>query len=156
MKKIILFLMIFIFSIIGGKSMVMYENIQDCFNKADKIHLIINNKEEWLDVNDEKYQKIIFYIERVLIDSHQMPALSVSLDSETREVMKKGIWLEFVFNKEGINNDLPFNALLIEVNKDHEGFNIIRKYNNKYEGRCFYINLANKNMSELYNYLVRE
>ena len=134
--------------------MIIHENIQDCFDTANIIHVIIDNNEEWYDNNDYEYKEIIFYLKNMLKGSHQMPALSVSLDNETRIAMKTGVWLEFLFDIEGINNDLPFSSLLIEVNENSGGFNIIRKYKDKYDGRCFYIDLNNKNMSELYNYLI--
>ena len=133
--------------------MVMYEGIQDAFSKSDIICLRINNNEEFYSKDNSGYKDIMFYFEKMIVHSHQMPALSVSLDEETRNAIKQGVWLEFIFYNEGINNDLLFDSLLVEVNEGFQGFNIIRKYNNKYEGRCFYIDLNNTNMNELYNYL---
>ena len=86
-------------------------------------------------------------------NSHQMPAFGVSLDDLTRQEMQTGVWLEFTFDKTCYNSDMPFDSLLINIQNDFTGFNIIRKYQNKYDGRCFYINLIDKNMTNLYNLL---
>ena len=80
-------------------------------------------------------------------DSHEMPAFGVSLHDSTVEAMKDGLWIEFVFDRTQIHNGMPFESLLINVEKDWMGFNLIRKYNGRYEGRCYYINLGDGNMS---------
>ena len=47
---------------------------------------------------------------------------------------------------------MDFEGLLIKVEKDWHGFNLIRKNNGKYDGRCFYLSLENS-MDELYETL---
>ena len=50
---------------------------------------------------------------------------------------------------------MPFEKLLVEVGKEFYGFNIIRYTSERgYDGRCFYIDLVNKNMSDFYNILM--
>lgn len=96
-----------------------------------------------------QFSDIINEIYNLTIDSHEMPAFSVSLDHETRQAMQEGIWIELIYNSTHSHNEMPFDSLLIQVNPDYTGFNIIRKHQDKYEGRCFYID-TNKNMSSLY------
>ena len=60
-----------------------------------------------------------------------------------------------MFEKTKVYNEMPFETLLINVEKDWSGFNIIRKHDSKYEGRCFYINLENADMSKLYELLTQ-
>lgn len=86
-------------------------------------------------------------------DSFSMPAFAVSLDNLTKEEMKSGLWLEFVFDKTMSINELPFDSLLVNVNKDQYGINLIRGNDGIYEGRCFYLDLRGKNLDELYDYL---
>lgn len=86
-------------------------------------------------------------------DSFSMPAFAVSLDNLTKEEMKSGLWLEFVFDKTMSINEMPFDSLLVNVNKDQYGINLIRGNDCIYEGRCFYLDLRGKNLDELYDYL---
>ena len=86
----------------------------------------------------------------MLTNSHEMPALGVSLDNETRNELKNGLWLEFNYKTTQTYNEMPFDSLLIKVEPDNSGFNVLRKHDNLYEGRCYYINL-DCNMSALYN-----
>lgn len=72
--------------------------------------------------------------------SYLIPAIGVSFHDETIEELNKEEWLRINFNKELIKNDLPFNSLLIRLEKT-SGFNAIRLYNGKFEGRCLYVNL---------------
>ena len=78
-----------------------------------------------------------------------MPAYGVSIDKDTRDALKTGLWLELKFSTTLTHNEMPFDSLLIEVDSEYSGFNIIRHHDNQYEGRCYYINLE-KDMSSLY------
>lgn len=139
---------------IQGKNTITYNNLEEVFADSYQIDLLINNEKYEYDNNDQEYYKILVLFDEMLTGSRQVPALGVSLDNETRKAIKNGVWLEFNYDITRYNNDLPFDSLLIEVNQNYGGFNIIRKYNNKYEGRCFYINLENNSrMNKLYNYL---
>ena len=139
---------------IQGKNTITYNNLEEVFADSYQIDLLINNEKYEYDNNDQEYYKILVLFDEMLTGSRQVPDLGVSLDNETRKAIKNGVWLEFNYDITRYNNDLPFDSLLIEVNQNYGGFNIIRKYNNKYEGRCFYINLENNSrMNKLYNYL---
>ena len=87
--------------------------------------------------------------------AHQMPAFGVSINEYTVQEMKKGKWLEFVFPEQTECDGMPFERLLINVQKEGYGFNLIR-YNAEqgYDGRCFYLDLVNKNTGNLYNILL--
>ena len=139
---------------IQGKNTITYNNLEEVFADSYQIDLLINNEKYEYDNNNQEYYKILVLFDEMLSGSREVPALGVSLDNETRKAIKNGVWLEFNYDITRYNNDLPFDSLLIEVNQNYGGFNIIRKYNNKYEGRCFYINLENNSkMNKLYNYL---
>ena len=146
-------MIICVVSLMMPKNYKEYENIQESFNDSYQIKFIKNNYSYYFEKESNDYKKIIAIINKMLDNSHQMPALSISIDSETKKEIKTGLWLEFYYKETKTNNELPFDSLLIEINKDYYGFNIIRKYNNKYDGRCFYISLTNTNMNELYYYL---
>ena len=78
-----------------------------------------------------------------------MPAFGVSIDELTREDMKNGLWIELCFDGVQSFEAMDFEGLLIKVEKDFHGFNLIRRNNGKYDGRCFYLSLQNS-MDKLY------
>lgn len=127
---------------------VMHENKID-FKSASQIVVTVQNNETTLVKGDDKFERVLDAFLTITHNAHDMPAFGVSIDSETRNAKQNGIWIEFVFDKTMMHNNMPFDALLIEVKPDYSGFNIVRKHNNKYDGRCFYFNLEN-NMSKLY------
>ena len=152
-KRFLLILMCGVFFMIRPKDSKTYENIETVFNDSYQINLIKDNIIYTYDRYNEKYYTILLLFNDMLTDSYSMPSLGVSLDKETKEMMKKGIWLEFVFEGTNYCEEMRFNSLLVEISPEYYGFNLIRKYNNKYEGRTFYINLKDKNMEKLYHYL---
>jgi len=133
---------------------INYQNIQDCFKDSTSIELIIDNEKSTFSKTHENYKQILSAFETLINSSHQAPAFGVSLDDLTRQELQNGVWIEFNFNKTCYNSDMPFDSLLINVQSEFNGFNIIRKYQNKYDGRCFYLNLIDSDMSSLYNLLV--
>ena len=124
------------------------KELNQYFNASNEL-IIYNNGVEH-NCTKPEISALLQSLQQMLTNSHEMPALGVSLDSETRNELKSGLWLEFNYKTTQTYNDMPFDSLLIKVEPENCGFNIIRKYNNLYEGRCYYINL-DCNMSDLYN-----
>ena len=92
----------------------------------------------------------------MLSGAHEMPAYGVSLDRETRKAVKSGVWAEFVFDKALSSNGMPFEKLLVNVQPEWSGFNIIRyTAAHGYDGRCFYYDLVNKDMRLFYDCLMK-
>lgn len=140
----------FIASINGGFMKDSNVNsICNFFTKASKIVTYTNiGKTEYTKGND-KFEALLLALENITNDSHDMPAYGVSLDNEVINATKKGTWIELVFDTTQKYKEMPFDALLINVESESSGFNLIRKHNNKYDGRCFYLNLK-ENMKELF------
>jgi hypothetical protein len=90
----------------------------------------------------------------MLQDSHTMPAFGVSIHTETLKAIKNGVWLKLQYNGTQEVDGMPFDELLIEVNPEFSGFNIIRGNKGIYEGRCFYIDLDNITMELLYDFVI--
>lgn len=105
--------------------------------------------------NSANFTNVVDAFVEIVKSGHEMPAFGVSLHDSTIDSIQTGLWVEFVFEKTKVYNEMPFETLLINVEKDWSGFNIIRKHDSKYEGRCFYINLENADMSKLYELLTR-
>ena len=143
-------------SILMGIALLIPTNFsenKEIYNNIEKIEVIIDSEVKVID-KDSKYLKDLVNIcGDMLQNAHEMPAFSVSLDNETRVKKNNGTWVEIYFIKTLSHNELPFDRLLIEIEPEWTGFNIIRYYENKYEGRCFYIDLVDKDMSKLYKML---
>jgi len=147
--KILAICSIILFLFLPGGKMEKIERITNSFDLAVSMNIIIDNEETLLKKGNEKFEKILKTLKDITEYSHDMPAFGVSLDNLTKEEMKAGIWLELEFKKTYLFNEMPFDALLIKVEQDSYGFNLIRRNNGKYEGRCFYLSL-NESLNNLY------
>lgn len=129
--------------------------LEDVFCSAEKITVYNNGTVSVYGAGEKEFNDILVGWKAMTDGAHETPAFGVSLNRETEKALKKGIWAEFVFGTEYEYNGMPFEKLLINVEKDFCGFNIIR-YTNEwgYEGRCFYYDLVGKNMADFYNILV--
>ena len=129
------------------------DSVRASFNLTNSITIINNNEKFVFNRESEKFQHLLEQLNLITENSHDMPAFGVSLDNLTREELKSGLWLELEFETVLEFNEMPFDALLIKVEKDNSGFNLIRRYKGKYEGRCFYLSLENT-MNDLYEEMV--
>ena len=114
----------------------------DLIEKIESFTLIKNGKHSFLDASSQNFIEMKDNLLEVFKQGTLMPALSVSLHNLTVEEMKSGNWLELNFKDEQIKNDLPFTSLLIKLEQTGD-FNLIRKHNEKYDGRCLYLQLEN-------------
>ena len=124
------------------------KSITNYFSKATAITVIHNGTKSSYLKGDDKFEEILSALNKITASSHDMPAYGVSLDKDTKKAIESGLWLELKFKKAETFNELPFESLLFEINESYQGFNLIRKNNNTYDGRCFYLNLKT-NMKHL-------
>ena len=152
MKSLVMCSLFFMLFLSGGKvdKFKEFENITDSFKHVTKINISIENMQTFLNKGDEKFEVVLRTLLNVTEYAHDMPAFGVSLDDLTKEEMKTGLWVELEFDKTYSFNEMPFDALLIKVEKDIYGFNLIRRNNGKYDGRCFYLSL-HESMNDLFN-----
>ncbi|MBO5954358.1 MAG: hypothetical protein J6Q13_00130 [Clostridia bacterium] len=124
--------------------MVIYNNnensLHDCLKFVENFEIFNAGKSEKIDETDNRFNHICLKLENVFQESFLMPAFGVSLHQETLNEMEKGVWLQINFNQELTKSGLNFNSLLFKL-ESVQGFNLIRKFNNKYDGRCLYLNL---------------
>ena len=131
----------------GGNMEV--KTIQQHLTTCDKAQIIIDNN--YYDVDDLIELNLV--LDEMLQGSHNMPAFGVSIHTETLKAIKKGTWLKLQYNGTQVVDDMPFDELLIEINPEFQGFNIIRGNKGIYEGRCYYIDLLYSTMKPLYDYV---
>ena len=140
-------------SLFGGKDMPKYEHITEYFNKTNEIILYINGEQTSYQTTSNIFSEVTDKLNTICIEAKEMPAFGVALDHETREALKEGVWVELIYSQTHEYNEMPFDSLLISINRDYTGFNIIRKQNGLYDGRCFYLNLE-QNMAILYDFIL--
>lgn len=133
----------------------MVMEIFEVFDEAEIINVYNDGIKTAYSSGEEEYKKILVSWNEMIDGAHDMPAYGVSLDNLTRKEMKSGLWVEFDFGKVLACNEMPFEKLLVKVEKDYYGFNLIR-YNTNYgyDGRCFYLDLNGKNMGNFYDLLL--
>ena len=133
--------------LVGGN--MENKDIKSYIVSSSKAEVVIDDKHIIVEYDNNLNQ----ILNNMLSSSHTMPALGVSLHAETLRAMQTGVWLKLQYNGTQVVDDMPFDELLIEVNPDFNGFNIIRGNRGIYEGRCYYINLVNKTMKPLYDFI---
>lgn len=136
------------------KKDVISADIYDTLNDCKTIETHVNGETLTHNSNSAEFDEILSQMDIMLTGSHEMPAFGVSLDNETKDAMKKGVWLKLIYDKTFVHNEMPFDSLLIQIEKDWTGFNIYRGNNGIYEGRCFYIDIVDSDMSELYEVII--
>ena len=124
-------------------SIIKYDNIQNAIKNAGIIVNSHSSKELTLLKDSFQYELALNYIESILENSKQVPALGVAINDEVVAEKKNKDWVEFSFNKRCECDGMFFDGLLIFLEKDISGFNVFRKIDDKYDGRCYYINLQN-------------
>lgn len=131
----------------------MEVTIQEIFDEVEAVNVYRNGSTIQSLPSQMSYKLIINGFKHLLEGARQMPAFGVSIDSETRNAVKRGTWVEFEFGKTLCYSDMYFEKLLVQVIADYSGFNIIRYNSNEgYAGRCFYFDIP-QNMSAFYDIL---
>ena len=129
--------------------------LYDFFTNSNKIIIYKNGNKKTFEKGSNAYNQITNEFLHTINNAHEMPAFGVSIHEQTSEALKTGLWIKFEFETEQTHNEMPFKALLINIMPDYKGFNLIREYENRYEGRCFYLDLDNNDMSILYEIVLK-
>ena len=123
------------------------KTIQQYLLGYNQVEIVVNNECKTV----EDIEKLNITLNKMLKDSRVMPAFGVSIHNETINAMQKGVWLRLSYDETKWVNGMNFDTLLINVEPKYSGFNIIRRNDGLYEGRCYYIDLANSTMQPLYD-----
>lgn len=114
---------------------------------AGRIIVIADGREHCFEKDDVAFQAIIKAWDEMTATAIRMPAFGVSIDELTRREMKQGLWTEFRYEKETSCAGMAFDRLLVCVKEEFRGFNVVRHVQEKYQGRCFYVDLSGGDMS---------
>lgn len=136
--------------------MVVMEDFNNIFNYAEEVNVYTDGVKCVYSSGSDGYKTILDGWAKLIDGSHDMPAFGVSINDLTLKALKEGKWVEFDFGNTYKFNGLPFEKLLIEVKPEFYGFNLIRYTSAAgYYGRCIYLDLVNKNMSQFYELLLK-
>ena len=124
--------------------------LPEIFSEAQMVK-VYNDGQEIVMSQQVKSDFDTLFVE-ALDDARQMPAFGVSIHKLTVEEMKSGIWVKFIYQQTMEVDGMPFDELLVHVQKDMHGVNIIRGNGGYYNGRCFYLDL-NGTLDEVYDFL---
>lgn len=116
------------------------DSLYNLIEKIESFEIIQSGKKENILNTNNKFEKIKNNLSLIFKDSILLPAFGVSIHDLTLQEMQSGSWLQINFITQQEKNGLPFNSLLIKLEQT-SGLNLIRLYNNKYEGRCLHLNL---------------
>lgn len=128
--------------------------IYDFFEETDSITIFKDGKEKTFPNTSSEFDDLLTKFMNMIYDSYEMPAFGVSIHEHTMQALQSGFWIKFNFKEQMRHNDMPFDALLVNIMPNDKGFNLIREVDGKYEGRCFYLNLEN-DMQSLYDLVER-
>ena len=133
--------------LLGGN--MKEDSIQKYITLSTSYEVIVNNECKLVNKIDE----LNIVLTEMLNESRTMPAFGVSIHSETINEIKNNIWLRLKYEETQYVDDMPFDELLIRVEYDYSGFNVIRGNKGVYEGRCYYIDLVDNTMNPLYEWI---
>ena len=114
--------------------MTMYNTLEH----LESIELIQNGKIHKL--SQQEFQQTFARLQDLFGEARVMPAFGVSIHEETVNAMQEGEWLKLNYNAEMDKEGLLFTSLLFRL-EECQGFNLIRLYGERYDGRCIYLDL---------------
>lgn len=123
------------------------KELTDAVQIAGRIIVIADGREHCFEKGDAAFRAIIKAWNEMTATAIRMPAFGVSIDELTRREMKQGLWTEFRYEKETSCAGMAFDRLLVCVKEEFRGFNVVRHVQEKYQGRCFYVDLSGGDMS---------
>ena len=123
------------------------KELTDAVQTAGRIIVIADGREHCFEKDDVAFQAIIKAWDEMTATAIRMPAFGVSIDELTRREMQQGLWTEFRYEKETSCAGMAFDRLLVCVKEEFRGFNVVRHVQEKYQGRCFYVDLSGGDMS---------
>lgn len=128
----------------------------EAYDYAESVNIYNEGQIITYYMGDVPFDDILSAWKLMIKPAHEMPAFGVSLNNQTKEAIKSGLWIEFVFNRILESNGMPYEKLLINIETGSSGFNLIRYLKpDGYCGRCFYYDLVGRTMSSFYDVMYK-
>ena len=145
-------MMKFLFFFMGVPMMIMsfYEAI-DVLPYVTNYNLMVDGNV--IELSETEVQGLQEQVVSLFEGSHTMPAFGVVFNDMYQKDVKNGYFVSLKFDSPIQINNLPFDELVFKVDKDFHGFNLMRGENGIFQGRCIYIDLQDKTMANLFEYI---
>lgn len=141
-----------LFFFLGVPMMIMsFFEAVDVLPHVDASSLIINGNV--VELTEDEQQNLMQQVFDMFENSHTMPAFGVIFDDMYQEEIQSGVFVSLKFPHVFEVNGLPFDELVFKVEPTFQGFNLMRGMKGVFQGRCIYIDLQDKTMQELYDYI---
>lgn len=115
-----------------------FNELTQILQNVESFNIYTNGMKENVKKSSPDFKSIQQNLNKLFMQALIMPAFGVSLHNETLNELKTNTWLEINFDSEQEINELNFSSLLFKLEPTF-GTNLIRKYNNRYDGRCIYL-----------------
>lgn len=107
---------------------------------AEKVELLSSG--QVVELDESQQVSLLEQVQDLFSSARKMPAFSVMLDSEYDAFLSDGIFVRLTFPQIFDIDGMPFDELVFKVEENSYGFNIIRGFDGKHEGRCFFLDLG--------------
>ena len=124
--------------------------IESFFSLANNIIIYKDNQIIELNKEEKNQFEDLFFV--AFENAQQSPAFCVCMKENVQEEIKQGYWVKFVYADKQIRNEMPYDELLIHIEKNISGVNVLRGNDGIFEGRCYYFDLEN-NLDDVYEFI---
>lgn len=124
--------------------------IENIFTQESNVVIYKDNQVVELTVEEKSALEDLFL--NVFENAIQSPSFAVCINEMVQKDIQQGYWIKFVYEDTQIKDEMPYDELLIHIEKDNSNVNIMRGNDGIFEGRCFHYDLEN-NMNKIYNFI---
>ena len=145
-------MMRFLFFFMGVPMIIMsFFEAVDVLPYVSQYNLLVNGNV--VELSQEETEQLQQQVEKLFENSHTMPAFGVVTDEIFHEDVQNGYFVSMKFQTPIKINELPFDELVFKIGRDFHGFNLMRGNHGIFQGRCIYIDLQERTMEELYDFV---
>lgn len=145
-------MMRFLFFFMGVPMIIMsFFEAVDVLPYVSQYNLLVNGNV--VELSQEETEQLQQQVEKLFENSHTMPAFGVVTDEIFHEDVQNGYFVSMKFQTSIKINELPFDELVFKIGRDFHGFNLMRGNHGIFQGRCIYIDLQERTMEELYDFV---
>ena len=145
-------MMRFLFFFMGMPMIIMsFFEAVDVLPYVSQYNLLVNGNV--VELSQEETENLQQQVEKLFENSHTMPAFGVVTDKIFHEDVQNGYFVSMKFDTPIKVNDLPFDELVFKIGRDFHGFNLMRGNHGIFQGRCIYVDLQERTMEELYDFV---
>ncbi len=145
-------MMRFLFFFMGVPMIIMsFFEAVDVLPYVSQYNLLVNGNV--VELSQEETEQLQQQVEKLFENSHTMPAFGVVTDEIFHEDVQNGYFVSMKFQTPIKINELPFEELVFKIGRDFHGFNLMRGNHGIFQGRCIYIDLQERTMEELYDFV---